>query len=157
MRTHTFVAVLLIASAGSGAPAARGFSLPDEMLALAESVPASWRGEPVVVMADSTWIELHVDERDGNRVRKVDVTWYFVNHTSPARLRCVHVLDHEAIEAEPAVSLRAYGANGAGQAAARRDIERVRAFETSTVMLARKPQPTDEEHMATRPPLAVPW
>lgn len=128
MRKRTITAALLIVLPAWGANA-RVAPVPSCVTALSDSIPDSWRDDPIVILADSTWVEMQVAERGGNSVRQFDVTWYHVNHTSPALLRRVHVFHHEAIEQRPTVSLRAYGANGSGQGVSERDIECTRVTE----------------------------
>jgi transglutaminase-like putative cysteine protease len=62
-----------------------------------DSLPAAWKGEPVVALCDSVRLELFRTD-GGNAAERRQVTWLYVNRRDPALLERIVGSDYENIE-----------------------------------------------------------
>lgn len=110
MRAHKTHAAALLLLAINLATTAAG--IPGFISRAVNSIPAQWRNSPVIVAFDTLRAEFTCDPRDGNQLSTVQVTWYYINHASPAELKRIHVFDEENVEAAPQLAVTAFTTSG---------------------------------------------
>lgn len=95
-------------------------------------VPARWRQEAVIILADSTTWTLR-REGDSNVVDQKSVTWYRINKRNPARLETLTFYDDESIQRPPAISVTVYKPEGGRQVPSASEMTRARVREPGHV------------------------
>ncbi len=94
------------------------------------AIPKEWSEEPVVVLSDSVDIRF-VPGKDGNRVRRRQATWYYVQRRNPTALEHIVVPEYLSIETPASIEATAYwpGPGGGSWSPGALDMARVRQAE----------------------------
>lgn len=108
MRTCLTLAILSLVLSCTTAPP---LSMPPAVESSTQTLPQAWDDQPVVVLAETTSIEL-VPGEEGNRARTRECKWVLVNKRHPNVLETVDIPDYETTEEIPEVRAWAFYPDG---------------------------------------------
>ena len=83
----------------------------DQLHSLTEVIPENWHDEPVIILSDSTRLEL-LPGQQGNSLRYREKIVYYVNRQTPELIETLPVFDNTVLEDLPRTTLSVYYPDG---------------------------------------------
>ena len=97
-----------------------------------DSIPESWKEEPVILLADSVRIDFK-NQQNANGAVFGECCWYYINKRNPTLLNIINIYDDEYVESAPYIAVDVIFPDGRAGSISSRDIRRFRAYDEGEI------------------------